>query len=137
MNTNEPTITINENTTLEDIVKQLDNLGLLKSPDPKLYEFRLYYNDEGSIYASASTANDAEIYGLTGNYIVVTREEFDTQHNYWVKDGKLCEIRRNAAQVSQLEKSKSGFEVAKNNAGILLEPGEEHNNTEHYDYRNR
>lgn len=137
MSTNEPTITVNENTSLEDIVKQLDELGLLKTPDLKNYEFRLYYNEEGVIYASASTAEDAATYGLTGGYVVVTREEFDNQHNYRVTNGKLSEISRDASYVPQLEKSKSGFAVAKNNAGILLEDGEEHTDTEHYDYRNR
>ena len=136
MNTNEPIITVDENTSLEEIVDQLNDLGLISPPNTVEYEFRVYYNEDGSIYASSSTAKDAETYGLSGNYIIVTREEFDNQHKCCVKNGRLCEISIDAAQVSQLEKGKSGFEVAKNNAGILLEEGEEHNNTEHYGYRN-
>ncbi len=137
MNTNEPTITVNEDTTLEDIVKQLDAMGLLEKSTPSVYEYRLYYNAEGYIYASASTVNDAESYGLTGEYLVVTREDFENHSKYRVRNGKLVEIKSDSGLATQLEKSDTGFEVAKNNAGILLEQGEEHNNTEHYDYKNR
>ena len=137
MNTNEPTITVNEDTTLEDIVKQLDALGLLEEPKPVVYEYRLYYNEEGYIHASASTVNDAESYGLTGEYLVVTREDFENHSKYRVRNSKLVEIKSDSGLSTQLEKSDTGFEVAKNNAGILLEPGEEHSNTEHYDYKNR
>lgn len=137
MNTNEPTIVVNEDTTLEDIVKQLDALGLLETPKPIAYEYRLYYNEEGYIYSSSSTAKDAESYGLDGDYVVVTREEFENQSKYRVKNNKLVEIKNDSGSATQLEKSNTGFAVAKNNAGILLEPGEEHSNTEHYDYKNR
>lgn len=137
MNTNEPTITVNEDTTLEDIVKQLDAMGLLEEPKQIVYEYRLYYNEEGYIHASASTAKDAESYGLVGDYLVVSREEFDNQSKYRVRNSKLVEIKNDSGLSAQLGKSNTGFEVAKNNAGILLEPGEDHDDTEHYDYRNR
>ena len=137
MSTNEPTITVTEQTTLDEIIKQLDELGLIQPVEPPNYEFRLYYNEDGAIVAAAASAKDAEGYGLTGNYLVVSREEYENQNKYQVRNGKLLEIRNEASTVNQLEKSNTGFKVAKNNAGILIEPGEEHNNTEHYDYRNR
>lgn len=136
MSTNEPTITVYDNTPIEDVIKQLDELGLLNHPVEPVYEFRLYYNDDGFIYASASSAKDADSYGLTGDYLVVNKEDFYSHSKYKVKNGKLVEIKSGAITGTQLEKSDTGFEVAKNNAGILLEPGEDLPDTDHYDHKN-
>lgn len=141
MSTNEPTITVNEDTTLEEIIRQLDELGLLIKPESVVYEFRIYYDENGNITSTSPTVKDAEMYGLSGDYIVVDNDTYKSVyaecHKYRVQNNKVSIKKDNPSQLPQLEKSQSGFTTVKNAPGILLEEGETYKDTEHYDYKNR
>lgn len=136
MNTNEPMLVINDETTLADIIEQLDKLGLIESPQKIEPEYRWYFNSIGDVYATAPNAKEAEMYGFVGDFIVVNEEIYLDFIKYQVKNGSPVLRKDGASQRTQLEKSDSGFEVVKNNAALLLEDNETHTSTEHYDYRN-
>jgi hypothetical protein len=141
MNTNEPTITVNEDTTLEEIIRQLDELGLIDKPSIIEYEYRIYYDASGNITATSPTVKDAEMYGLTGDYIIVDEDTYKSVyaelHKYTVYNNKIAVKKDNAAQTPQLEKSQTGFKTVKNAPGIILEDGETYKDVEYYDYKNR
>jgi len=141
MNTNEPTITVNEDTTLEEIIRQLDELGLLITPEPVVYEYRIYYDENGVITATSPTVKDAEMYGFTGDYIVVDEDAYKSVfvevHKYVVHNNKITVKKSNVTQTPQLEKSQSGFKTVANIPGVILEDGETYKDVEHYDYKNR
>ena len=141
MSTNESTITVNEDTTLEEIFRQLDELGLIDKPAPIEFEYRIYYDVDGNITATSPTVKDAEIYGFTGDYIVVDEDTYKSVfaevHKYQVYNNKLTVRKSNATQTPQLEKSQTGFKTVKNLSGIILEDGETFKDVEHYDYKNR
>lgn len=134
---NEPTITVYEDTPLAEIVRQLDELGLIKQPVPIVIEYRWYYNSEGRITAACSNPKDAEIYGFTDNYIVVDQKLYNELHKYMVVNGQPFLIPQDIGIRRVLQKSNLGFKTIKNNAGLLLENEElTDNTTEFYDYRN-
>jgi hypothetical protein len=141
MNTNEPTITVNEDTTLEEIIRQLDELNLLDKPWIIEYEYRIYYDASGNITATSPTVKDAEMYGFTGNYIIVDEDTYKSVfvevHKYIVHNSKITVKKDNATQTPQLEKSQTGFKTVKNVPGIILEDGETYKDIEYYDYKNR
>jgi hypothetical protein len=141
MNTNEPTITVNEDTTLEEIIRQLDELGLLITPEPVVYEYRIYYDENGVITSTSPTVKDAEMYGFSGNYIVVDEDAYKSVfaevHKYVVHNDKITVKKSNVTQTPQLEKSQSGFKTVANIPGVILEDGETYKDVEHYDYKNR
>jgi hypothetical protein len=141
MSTNESTITVNEDTTLEEIFRQLDELGLIDKPAPIEFEYRIYYDVDGNITSTSPTVKDAEIYGFTGDYIVVDEDTYKSVfaevHKYQVYNNKLTVRKSNATQTPQLEKSQTGFKTVKNVSGIILEDGETYKDVEHYDYKNR
>jgi hypothetical protein len=141
MNTNEPTITVNEDTTLEEIIRQLDELGLLDKPVPIVYEYRIYYDESGNITATTPTVKDAEMYGFTGNYIIVDddtyKSVFPEVHKYIVHNNKITVRKSDATQTPQLGKSQTGFKTVTNNPSLLLEDNETYKDVEHYDYKNR
>jgi hypothetical protein len=140
MNMNEPTITVNEDTTLEEIIRQLDELGLIDKPAPIEYEYRIYYDESGNITATSPTVKDAEMYGFTGNYIIVDEDTYKSVvaelHKYIVRNNKTTIRKDNAAQTPQLEKSQTGFKTVANNPGLILEDNETYKDVEHYDYKN-
>ena len=140
MNTNEPMITVNENTTLEEIMSELDKLGLLDKPKEIVYEYRIYYDVMGTITSTAPTAQDAEMYNFTGDYILVDETAYmsilGAPGRFKVHDGKIVLQKNSSNQTAQLERSNSGFTTVKNMPGVLLESGEEYQSTEKYDYKN-
>lgn len=133
---NEPTITVYHNTPLEEIIRQLDELGLLDKPKNVKKEFRWYYDDHGNITGSCVNPADAEMYGFVGKYIIVDETIYNDFIKYRVLNDKPALIKSDSGQRRQLEKSNSGFTVVKNNAAILLEPTDTYKNTENYDYKN-
>lgn len=140
MNTNEPMISINENTTLEEVLIELEKLGLLDKPKEPVYEYRIYYDSIGMITSTASTAQDAEMYNFTQDYVIVDENTYQSVLSaigqYRVHNGKIVLQKNSSNQTAQLERSNSGFTTIKNMPGILLESGEEYQNTEKYDYKN-
>ena len=103
-----------------------DNFESLINPIPNQdLEYRLYYNEEGNI-TSCSMQNHSE-----GNYIVVTRDEYDRYFHYQVINNKLIKIDSDAGYRVQLVKSTKGFPVVKGHAGLLIED-EEYTDIEYY-----
>ena len=137
---NEPTITVNEDTTLEEIIRQLDELGLIDKPASIEYEYRIYYDESGNITSTSPTVKDAEMYGFTGNYIIVDGDTYKSVvaelHKYIVRNNKLTIRKDNASQTPQLEKSQTGFKTVANNPSLLIEDSETYKDVEHYDYKN-
>lgn len=103
-----------------------DNFDSLIKPIPNQdLEYRIYYNEDGDI-TSCSMQNHAP-----GNYIVVTREEYEHYFHYQIIKGKLVKIDHDALYRVQLTKSTQGFPVVKGHAGILIED-EEYTDREYY-----
>lgn len=132
---NEPTITVYENTPLEEIIRQLNELGLIEQPESVVVEYRWYYNSEGQITATCSNPKDAEIYGFTGDYIVVDQAIYNDIGKYTVVNGKPKLKPQDLGIRRPLQKAITGFKTIRNNVGLLLEDDEHTNNpTEFYDY---
>jgi hypothetical protein len=88
----------------------------LITPVPELnLEYRLYYDEDGNI-TGCSMQNHAE-----GNYIVVSKEEYDLYFHYRIVKGRLVKIDHDAKYRVQLVKSNTGFAVVKGHAGLLIE----------------
>jgi len=103
----------------------------LIKPVPKLeLEYRLYYDEEGNIVSCSMTDHPK-----SGEYIVVTRQEYDTYITYQVIRGRLVKIEQDAKYRVQLEKSNKGFQVVRGHAGLVIED-EEYNDTEYYERTN-
>jgi hypothetical protein len=94
-------------------------------------EYRIHYDSAGNITMCTMQDHPTET-----NYIVVSKEEYDNYYQYTVVDAKLKKIDRNPGSSVQLTKSDSGYQVVKNHAGIVLEPGEIYTETEYYDRTN-
>jgi hypothetical protein len=94
-------------------------------------EYRIHYDTAGNITMCTMQNHPTET-----DYIVVTKEEYDNYYQYTVVDTKLKKIDRNLGSSVQLTKSDSGYQVVKNHAGIILEPGEDYADTEYYDTNN-
>lgn len=136
MNTNEPTIIVTEETTLDEIIEQLDALGLLTTPAEIQREYRWYYDDKGNITATCTNPADAEMYGFTGKYLIVDADMYPNFKKYRIVDDKPELIKHDSGLRKQLEKSDTGFTVVKNNAALLLDDDEQYIDTEKYGYRN-
>ena len=105
--------------------------SLTKPFEPVKIEYRLYYNELGEITLGTADSSDH-----LGTYIVVSKEEYETYFNYRIVKGKLIKIEHDAGYCVKLKKSTKGFHVVKNNAGLILEAGEAHNDTEYYETNN-
>ena len=102
---------------VEQLIKPIPELNL---------EYRLYYNELGAI-TSCSMIDHAE-----GDYIIVTKQEYDNYFQYTIVDGKLKPIDTGAKSSVKLKRSTAGFPVVKGHAGILLESGENVTDIEYY-----
>lgn len=101
--------------------------NLIRPVEPPEVEYRLYYNESGDVVKCTmikETTNEL--------YIVVSKEEYDNYFRYRVVNGQLKKIDAGSMYTVRLRKSNTGFRVAKNHAGIILEPGEEHTDVEYY-----
>jgi|APFre7841882793_1041355.scaffolds.fasta_scaffold08140_2 hypothetical protein len=122
----------------EDMADELARL--IEAPVTVDYEYRVYYNEHGQIYATADGARSAELHGILGDYLVVDQDVFLNSQNYYVENGKISwRSDITPLTVTALKKSNAGFAVLKNNAALLLDDQEVStaSDTEHYDYRAR
>lgn len=93
-------------------------------------EYRVYYNDQGQITQCSMRNHPAE-----GDYLIVQPDEYDNYFRYTVVDGKLKKIDLAHSFHVKLIKTNSGHKVAKNHAGVIIEPEELYDNVEYYDNR--
>lgn len=93
---------------------------------PKLeLEYRFYYDETGNI-TSCSMQDHAP-----GDYIVVTKDEYERYFQYKIVKGCLKKIDHDSGYRVQLAKSTQGFLVVRGHAGLLIED-EEYNDVEYY-----
>jgi len=82
-------------------------------PVPKQVEFRLYYNDDGSIMYYTTEE-------LPGKYIVVTKEIYaEGRHDVKVENESVVRL-ANKIVISKLEKSINGVKCASEDINILV-----------------
>jgi len=102
----------------------------LIEPIPKQdIEYRVYYDEHGAITLCTMTGD------TPGNYLVVTKQEYDTYFNYRVIKDRLVKIDHDARYCVQLTKSTKGFPVVRGHAGLLIED-EDYTDREYYDRPN-
>jgi len=102
---------------------------LLEPVPPVELEYRIYYNEAGDI-TSCSMQNHAP-----GDYLVVSREEYERYFQYRVVKGQLKKIDHDSGYRVQLVKSTQGFPVVRGHAGLLIED-EDYTDREYYDRPN-
>ena len=103
-----------------------DEVASLIKPIPQIeLEYRIYYDESWNI-TSCSTHNHSY-----GNYLVVTKDEYENYFRYQIVNGKLVKIDNDAKYRVQLVKSTKGFPVVKGHAGLLIED-EEYTDIEYY-----
>ena len=107
--------------------------SLVVQPTTPKIEYRLYYNEFGEITLGTNTVNDSM---PTGDFLVVTEDEYTHYYQYKVVKGKLKVIAKDPGYVVQLEKATTGYTVVANHASLLLESSDEYNDVEYYDKRN-
>lgn len=95
-------------------------------------EYRLYYNEFGDITICTQIATD----NYNGQYVVVTKEQYDRYFDYRIVNGILKKIDRDPGYRVQLMTSTRGYPTVKGHAGLLLEPDEQCSNIEYYEPRN-
>ena len=114
-----------------EFLKALELVAEYDRQRPKVVkEFRLYYNEDGSIIGMWETDHPE------GNYIVL--DDCGIFHNnntslLRVVNGNLKIIDPKIPLKSRLIKSTQGQRVVANNAALVLYPEEEYNNVEYYD----
>ena len=94
-------------------------------------EYRLHYDSDGNITMCSMQAHPENT-----NYVVVDKQTYDSYYHYTIVDSKPKLIDRMPKYRVQLTKSDSGYQVVKNHASIVLEPGEIYADTEYYDQIN-
>jgi hypothetical protein len=102
--------------SLDELIKAFD---LIDKPKPLELEYRVYYNDAGDITMCCMTQHPE-----SGNYVVVTRVEYDNFFEYCVRDGKLRHIDR-SPKYKKLAHGGEQYKVAKKHAAIILEEDED------------
>lgn len=121
----------------EDMIDEI--ASLIEQPQTPTFEYRLYYDEYGQIYATANDQKSADTHLIFGSYIVVDEDIYLNSHNYMVENGKsVWKTDISPLSVTALKKSNAGFSVLKNNAALLLDDDETVNSEiENYDYRTR
>lgn len=109
-------------------------LQILQSQEkPIEYEYRLYYNSEGFIFAGTTLKSDPI---LNNNYIVVDNKTFAQHSRLKVVDGSLVEIKRITGNRVQIKKSAKGYRTVRNHSNLILNDDEEFSDVEYYERRN-
>jgi hypothetical protein len=88
-------------------------------------EYRVYYDEDGSIYRCSMQQHES------GDYIVVPKEQYDLYHHYRVVKGQMVKIDTDARYRVQLHRSTSGYATVAGHAGLLIED-ENYPNIEYY-----
>jgi hypothetical protein len=96
-------------------------------------EYRLYYNEDGSIRGLWETGHPE------GNYVVIDNPDvFNRQSTQLLKvvNGQLTVIDPQAPHRIKLKKSNTGQEVVRGNAALVIMVDEIYSDTEYYDQTN-
>lgn len=106
----------------------IEALGLIKEIPQSTVEYRIHYNDQGSIIGCTMTDHPIDT-----KYVVVDRETYDNYFRYdRVINGKLKKVIHDPGYRVQLHSSNAGFKVVRNHAALLIENNETYDDTEFY-----
>lgn len=115
-----------------ELIKAFETGLIIVEGEPVVYEYRLYYDQNGSINRGSALQRDQI---LDGPYVIVDEDIYKNLHKYHVVNGKAVKRKDGISQRAQIVPSTKGFAVVKNHPALLLEDQEEYTNTEFYDYR--
>lgn len=125
--------TMNNDMLNPDLIEIIKAFELLNPPKVIEYEYRLYYNEEGTIYRGTTLKTDPI---EPGKYVIVDKTIFDRSAKYRIENEIPVFIPPSRGYVEPgLVRSDKGITVVKNNASLPLAPDEEYDNIDHYDYR--
>lgn len=106
-----------------------DDIVIIPAPPESVFiEYRLYYDENGSITACAMVQHPPG-----DNYIVVDRDVYDNYMRYCVKDGKLEKIKQDSSTSNSLRKSTSGYKIVSGHAPLIIYGDEDYTEIEYYD----
>lgn len=115
------------------LVELIKAFELLDPPKVIEYEYRLYYNEEGTIYRGTTLKTDPI---ESGKYVIVDKNIFDQSTKYRIENEIPVLVPPSKGYVEPgLIRSSNGIAVVKNNASLPLTADDEYDNIEHYDYR--
>ena len=106
-----------------------DDIVIIPAPPESVFiEYRLYYDENGSITACAMVQHPSG-----DNYVIVDRDAYDNYTRYYVKDGKLEKIKQDSSTSNSLRKSTSGYKVVSGHAPLIIYGDEDYTEIEYYD----
>ena len=119
---------------IQELLKAFELVAEYDRQRPQVVkEYRLYYNEDGSIRGLWETDHPE------GNYIVIDNPDvFNRQPTQLLKvvDGQLTVIDPQAPQRIKLKKSNVGQAVVRGNAALVIMVDEIYSDIEHYEQTN-
>jgi len=107
----------------QDFWAEFENL--LEPVAPVELEYRIYYNESGEIVRCSMQQHEP------GDYLVVSKSEYDNYFLYTVANGQLKKKESDAGYRVQLRKGASGYPVVAGHANLLVED-EDYTDIEYY-----
>ena len=118
----------------QELIKGLELAEEMERNRPRVVkEYRLYYNDDGSIIGLWETGHPE------GKYIVLQDPDIFHRTNtnlLKIVDGKLKVLDPTVVQKNRLKKSIQGQAVVQGHAALALTPGETYTTVEYYEQTN-
>jgi hypothetical protein len=118
----------------QELLKAFELVAEYERKRPQIIkEYRLYYNEDGSIRGLWETDHPE------GNYVVIDNPDvFNRQSTQLLKvvNGQLTVIDPRAPQRIKLKKSNAGQAVVRGNAALVIMVDEIYSDTEYYDQTN-
>jgi hypothetical protein len=119
---------------VQELLKAFELVAEYERQRPQIIkEYRLYYNEDGSIRGLWETDHPE------GNYVVIDNPDvFNRQSTQLLKvvNGQLTVIDPQAPQRIKLKKSNAGQAVVRGNAALVIMVDEIYSDTEYYDQTN-
>lgn len=114
---------------LTELLKAFEEADSIK---PTEIEYRLYYDAETGDPKFMTTEKPE------GDFVVIDRETYDraVYNNLKVVDGELVKLNLDRVATTRLRKSTRGMPVVAGHASIVLEPTENYEDVEYYEFRN-
>ena len=118
----------------QELLKAFELVAEYERKRPQIIkEYRLYYNEDGSIRGLWETDHPE------GNYVLIDNPDvFNRQSTQLLKvvNGQLTVIDPRAPQRIKLKKSNAGQAVVRGNAALVIMVDEIYSDTEYYDQTN-
>ena len=104
----------------------LEAFSLIDPPILLDIEYRLYYNEQGTIVKGTATRRD---YDPTLPSVIATKEQYDASTNWEIVNNNLKRIEKNYC----LQPSAAGSKAVKYHSALLVESNEEYQPLQHYE----